>query len=86
VTGVWLARWRGRFRAVAQRKLAERTLDMEIDAGHFREQIDIGNADRTAANFRRMKSAFPLPTYRCDAANVEKCQSRPFQLTAKAVA
>jgi hypothetical protein len=53
--------------------LAKRTLDVKIDAGHLREQIDIGDADGAAANFRRTKSVLPrLQTYRCDAANVEK--------------
>jgi predicted enzyme related to lactoylglutathione lyase len=37
------------FRAATDGKLADRAFDMEFDAGHFREQIDIGGPDCTAA-------------------------------------
>ena len=38
-----------RFRAATKRKLTDRTLDVEFDPGHLREQIDIGASDRTSA-------------------------------------
>ena len=38
-----------RFRAATKRKLTDRTLDVEFDPRHLREQIDIGVPDRASA-------------------------------------
>ena len=38
-----------RFRAATDRKLTDRALDVEFDPRHLREQIDIGDPDRTSA-------------------------------------
>src|SRR5208282_5696169 len=38
-----------RFRAAADRKLTDGSLDVEFDSRHLFEQIDIGDPDRTAA-------------------------------------
>jgi hypothetical protein len=38
-----------RLRAAAKGKLTDRALVVEFDAGHFREQVDVGAPDRTAA-------------------------------------
>src|SRR5580692_10546808 len=40
-----------RFDAATDCKLPDRTLDVKFDAGHLREQIDIGDADCAAAEF-----------------------------------
>src|SRR5580704_16500842 len=45
--------WRCRsFCSAPQRELADRPFDVELDPGHLGEQIDVGDADRTAAEIK----------------------------------